>query len=441
MADARKMIGRRLREIMSPAEVEEVEHKIREVYKNRKGYLGNLVEKYVFDQKPNSRPEADFVLAGVELKTTPLKKLKRNEYVFKERLVFSKIDYMSVINEKWDQCSFMEKNRLIILMLYLYEIGLSLLDYEFKYVYELDLLRGISEQDALQIRKDWEHIVERVKNGEAHLLSEAETYYLGACTKGTNGEKTTSQPFSDIPAKPRAFALKQRYLNSLIKGEDGTTQSLFSRADRPKTIDDIVSEKLTKFIGMTDEKILGSLGNPRINRRAKHYARLLANVMLVGETSMRIEELEKANVTIRAITLESSGKVKESSPFSHFGYNEISKQTWEESELYETLEKDRFLFVIFRKSKGSNSITFEGFKFWNFPVPDIAEAEETWKRAVDCIKNGNYECLPKISEGRVIHVRPHGTNGKDKIETPQGTQEMKKSFWLNAKYVQSILEG
>lgn len=45
-----------------------------------KGGLGQLVEKYWYGYEPNSDPRPDFAIAGVELKTTPLKTTKKEEY-------------------------------------------------------------------------------------------------------------------------------------------------------------------------------------------------------------------------------------------------------------------------------------------------------------------------------------------------------------------------
>jgi hypothetical protein len=36
-------------------------------------------------------------------------------------------------------------------------------------------------------------------------------------------------------------------------------------------------------------------------------------------------------------------------------------------------------------------------------------------------------------------VRPHGSNKKDVIETPKGDLTCKRSFWLNAKYIEKNL--
>jgi len=39
-----------------------------------------------------------------------------------------------------------------------------------------------------------------------------------------------------------------------------------------------------------------------------------------------------------------------------------------------------------------------------------------------------------------IHVRPHGRNSKDRIKTLDGHTEVKRCFWINAKYIQKQLE-
>ena len=59
-----------------------------------KGSIGNLIQEYHFGYPVNSRAEADFAEAGVELKVTPYKRVK-NGISAKERLVLNIIDYMN----------------------------------------------------------------------------------------------------------------------------------------------------------------------------------------------------------------------------------------------------------------------------------------------------------------------------------------------------------
>ena len=61
-------------------------------------------------------------------------------------------------------------------------------------------------------------------------------------------------------------------------------------------------------------------------------------------------------------------------------------------------------------------------------------------KTIDAI-NEAYEDLPKMKDSSIVHVRPHGKDSSDTVETPQGTKEMKKCFWLNAKYIEKAIEN
>ncbi len=74
-------------------------------------------------------------------------------------------------------------------------------------------------------------------------------------------------------------------------------------------------------------------------------------------------------------------------------------------------------------------------------MKDIDEAEKVWQKTIDSIKAGKYDQLPKMSESHVAHVRPHGKDSLDRILTPQKTFEIKRCFWLNAKYIQQAIEN
>lgn len=446
---AETVLHKSLRSIMPPDAVVEAEKLLEKYGTNRKGYLGNLVEKFVFGMDPNSRAEADFSVAGVELKTNPLKRHPKKTYVSKERLVFSMIDYKRIIDETWETSSFRKKNQVLLILFYLWMKEQSLLDYEFEFVHLMNLLADLSDADIYQIRRDWEYIVAKIRRGEAHLLSEADTYYLGACTKAANSSVVHDQPVSRIKAKPRAFSLKQQYLNCIIQrellGNDADTESIFKKVRRIGSVEDAFRGKFSPFIGMTDTEIRKRI-EWKGETKAKNYKRLLVNKML-GVSSNRIEELEKANITLKVITLEPTGALKESMSFPAFDYKDLVTQVWQDDEsesmadFHLLLETQKFLFVIFQKMKESDEIALKKTMFWNFPMKDIAEAKKVWDRTIECINDGRYEDLPKISDSKVAHVRPHGKDSTDTFETPQGTMEPKKSFWLNAKYIQSAIEN
>jgi DNA mismatch repair endonuclease MutH len=465
LKEAQKIRGRSLRDVMlnDGIEIGKIEKKVVEYKNKRKGFLGELVEEYVFGLDVNNRAEADFKIAGIELKTNPLKKHAKKKYVSKERLVFSMINYDEIIKEKWKTSSFLKKNKVLLLMFYLWLKDQSILDYNFKFIHLLDLLNDISDEDAYQIQKDWEYIVAKIRRGEAHLLSEGDTYYLGAATKAANSGVVRDAP-GRVKAKPRAFSFKQPYLNFLIQrellGRDVDTESLFKKKRRLVTIEDLVKEKFAPFIGKTDSQIKKRVGWD-IKKKPKQWKRMLANRML-GVKSNKIEELEKGNITLKAITLESNGSLKESISFPAFNYKDLVNEVWYDEERQEMgdfhaqLETKRFLFIVFQKQEDSDEIVLKKIKFWNFPMKDIGQARDVWEKTIDCINDGKIvksisvdkngkeirkTFFPGQDFNGVAHVRPHGKNADDTKELPVSdeltgeSEYTKHCFWLNAKYI------
>ena len=170
--------------------------------KVQKGSFGGIIETGLFGIEANGESEPDFIDAGIELKVTPYKKNKDNSLSAKERLVLNMIDYKEEYKKEFETSHFWYKNNTLQIMWYLYEENKNKLD--FKITHEKLLELELSE-DLEQIKKDWNTIVNKIKAGKAHEISEGDTMYLGACTKGANSSDLTTQPCSEIKAMRRAF--------------------------------------------------------------------------------------------------------------------------------------------------------------------------------------------------------------------------------------------
>jgi DNA mismatch repair protein MutH len=79
-------------------------------------------------------------------------------YKAKERLVLSMINYMTLVQEHWDTSSLMEKSRLMLILFYLYEKGLAVIDRRFVLN---PLLFEFPLEDLEIIRRDWETIKQK----------------------------------------------------------------------------------------------------------------------------------------------------------------------------------------------------------------------------------------------------------------------------------------
>lgn len=438
---ANKLKGKTLRQV---CDIKVLEH----TYLG-KGNFGQVLEKYYFGYEPNSKAEADFVQIGMELKTSPLKQLQNKEYRSKERLVLSIIDYLKIVDQSFDESDFWKKNASILLVFYLHEAGFDILDYLIKLVDEW----SFPNTDLEIIKKDWQLIKQKVADGKAHELSEGDTFYLGACTKGANALSVRKQPFSKIPAKQRAYSLKQGYVNHIIASIANETKGIYGKlipsvaVAKKQTIEEIVISKFKPYYNKTVEQILKKT-DVKINKTAKSFYANLTKAILGIELDKEIEEFEKAEIIVRTVRLKENNLPKEDISFSNFKYEEIVNEEWDESDFKNILEH-KFLFVFFQFE--NEKIVLRKVKFWNMPYFDILEAEKVWAKTKNIVSKGKivrevkngirYTYFPNKSFNKVSHVRPHATNAADTFPLPtkdkltKVKEYTKHCFWLNNTYV------
>lgn len=408
-----------------------------------KGKFGQFLEKYYFEIDNNSDSEPDFKEVGMELKSTPLKKLKNGEYSPKERLVLNIINYETIVDEIWEKSHFLSKNQLLLLVLYLYETEKSFLDYLIKYV----TLWKIEGEDREIIRQDWEKIVNKIKDGKAHELSEGDTFYLGACRKG-HKEAPRKYSSGEIPAKQRAFSFKLKYMKSILSQIKDSEPLIKDFSElKTKSFEEIVHDRFKSFLGLKIEEIESKL-NLELNKDAKNYYATLARRMM-GIEAKKIEEFEKAGVTLKIIRLKHNGVPKEDMSFPKFIFKEVAGQEWEDSDFFNQLES-KFFFVVYQMNKDESEIIFKKAFFWNMPQNDLEEAEKVWnitkKRINEGVKfwkegESTRNNLPNKSDNHVSHVRPHGKDKNDVDELPDGRTMTKSCFWLNAQYLKEQIEN
>ena len=397
-----------------------------------KGDLGMLVEKYFFGYSPNNSPEPDFPLAGVELKTTGVLVGTDGAYKAKERLVLTMLDYLGLINEDWESCSLLRKCNLLLLVFYLYDKNAA--SFEQKFL-PAPILFSFPAEDLEQIRLDWLKIKRKVVQGKAHELSEGDTFYLAACRKGSGGvnEPLRQQPNSEIQAQARAFSLKAKYVSLILQGDREYTPQLQSAMG--EGIEETVLNRLSKFSSQSVENIAASLNfTSKVANNKRYYPDLV--LRMLGASGRSIPELERAEIELKTVRIGHNGTAKESMSFPGFKYTEIIQQTWEESAFCHKLER-KFLLAVFQEDLNGNMSFFKA-GFWAMPFEDREEARLVWERTRKSVLEGRAE-YPKATENRVAHVRPKAKNARDQIVTPRGTFEVKRCFWLNAKYISETI--
>lgn len=431
-----------------------------------KGDLGQIIEESWYGYSPNSNAEPDFAEAGVELKVSPYKHTK-NGVSAKERLVCDIINYMAEAEKTFETSAFWHKCKCICLLSYQWFDGVSKAD---MFVDHATLLDEYPYEDLLIIKRDWETIIRKIRAGEAHLLTEGDTMYLAACTKGSTAESSyRQQPYSPLPAKQRAYSLKTTYMTSLLR------RFVFGKEEDEHIIKDwhllestsfydIVLGMFARYVGLSTYDIALKLGMEWEKVPAKSINAIVTRKILgiIGDPD-KAEEFRNANITVKTIVVNKSNKPEQCMSFPGFGFMDILEQEWEDSDVYEQMVTSRFLFVVFERENKTQIPILKNVFFWNMPAEDIEELHRVWENTRTAIRNGaglRYDgktvsnSLPKASESYLAHIRPHASRSAYKLADgtiigdpeknadplPDGQWMTKQCFWFNIEYVKKIID-
>lgn len=446
---SKSAIGKSINDILNE-KVITIEDKKDNDYLN-KGGLGQMVEQVLFGLQTNNDSEPDFAKAGIELKVTPYKKLKDGKLSAKERLVLNIIDYMNEYKNEFQSSHFWFKNNTIQLLWYLWESNKNIKDLKITHEKLLELTKN---EDLKQIEEDWKFIINKIKEGKAHEISEADTMYLAACSKGANANSLRKQPFSEIPAMQRAFCFKNSYMTQLVRKYIGNYSDV-EKILKKTTIsfNEFVNTIVNKYKGMSQKELMKEFN---LDSSAKNINSILISRMFNVKINLReTEEFQKANIIPKTVRIEENGSIKESISFPSFKFTEIINQNWETCYLKKELETTKYMFFVFKK--GKNDYIFKGIKLWNMPQIDIeTSVMDMWKKTYNTIKSGKIVRYIKngkrktnfvgISENDVCHVRPHARDAKDTFKLPVKdqltglTEYTKQCFWINSNYIKSIFQ-
>lgn len=466
-----QLIGKTFIEVIKEAGLnEEIKVSVIDKYGNsrRKGGLGNLLEEVYFGYKANSDQQADFHEAGVELKASPYQKLKNGNLSAGERLVITMISYDKPIELDFTTSHVYDKIRIILLVYYLRN---KELDNNLLYQINFVKLFSLPEEDLEIIKDDYEKIVNKIQQGKAHELSEGDTMYLGASTKGSTALKSTVPQYYApyTPARKRAFCLKNSYmtyiLNKYIVQNVNTYETIVNNAFELEntTFEKLIVSKIDSYIGYTDKDLCDKFGREYNNNKAQWID--LAYRML-GIKSNKAEEFAKANIVVKAIRLNENGSMQESSPLPQIKLMEFVKEEWENSTLFSYFDETRFLFVVFKKD--GQFYNLKGCQLWNMPRTDLDNVVKAgWQSIQSVVANGIKltkkvtssnviinNNLPGKRDNAIIHIRPHSNkrfyiledgekigagNYSDAEQLLDGRWMQKQSFWINNSYILSQL--
>lgn len=340
------------------------------------------------------------------------------------------------------------------------------------------------------IKNDWHTIHQYINEGRDHELSESLTDYLAPCTKGASSKSVRKQPYSDIPAKQRAFSFKSGYMTSILRkyilGDEKIDSIIKDRIEvKNKSIESVVRETFEPYYNWPISKLCEHFdikqGGKSVNYLIASAILNLKNKVKNGNQFPRVEEFEKASIVLKTVKFDENNINKESMSFPTFKFKELVNEKWEDENgnpsatWHNYLLETRFLFFIVKTE--NNEDVFKGIKFFSMPEKDIkGPVKKVWEDTVSKLENG-VELTAKYnkdgdvlkiennfinkSDKMICHVRPHQSKADYRVNgecadylpapavwnnRPKDTKKYsdqwmtKQCFWLNADYIKKQVE-
>ena len=406
----------------------------REEARRGKAEAGHIVEAY-FGIPQNSRSEADFPGAGVELKVVPLNQLKRAGLRVKERTALTMIDYDHLVTETWSNAKIRGKLHILFVFFeHLQDQPKTAFPIREVVLWEANRrLEGF-------LQADWERTDRKVRQGRAHELSESDGRIMGPSTKGPGGGKLRAQPFSDVLAKSRAFALKPSFTLQLFREAEKALVVGSLDVTTPQLFEETLQKRFRPHVGQRVEDAAAQVGLPLSD--GKDFAARVTRRLFGAKSNSRITEFEEMGLTIRIARVNSDLRPYEAMSFPAFRHASLLAETWEDSDLLAHVE---YMLIVplhgARKGTPQADCAFGTPRFWHPSADTLELIRREWELYRIEIEQGKAEHLSPASETTAIHVRPHSRNKLDTDEAPGVGQVIKKSFWLNIPFVQAILRG
>ncbi len=401
-----------------------------------KGNFGNYLEEAYFGKKNDNKSQPDFPFAKLELKASPLKTCANYEVKVKERMVLGHFTFVAMDKESFESSHLIEKNQNVLFVFYHYDRKQRSGDLTI----ELSDLWQFLKEDLPQIKNDWETIHQKIRDGKAHEISEGDTMYLGACTKGSTAESSMQvQPYSTEKARGRALCFKLNYINHIFQILMQRRQHRKSLETRLLSENELIEEHILKlyapYLKKTADEICRLRGEKYNPIRKDRHSAIARSILGLNKDGTNLYELNASGITVKTIRIEPNGKMKESMSFKMIDYCEIVDEEWEESYFYAAITS-KFCFVIFKRDSENSEYYLDTVKFWQIPSEDYTQFEKVWNDTKEKVSIGDYTHFMKIAENPCSHVRPHGQNARDLTPTAQGTLEKKMCFWINRQYLQ-----
>lgn len=405
----------------------------------RKGVLGQVIETGFYKYPLNNTNAADFEELDIELKVSGYIRNKNGSLRAKERLVLSKINFNEIVNETFETSHVLGKCEKMLIIWYEYDKEKEAKDFVITDYQLYDMNR-----DKKIFENDFKIIKNKVLEGKAHELSEGDTSYLGACTKASTSADRTTQPFSDIQPKPRAFSLKNAYMTGILRSNIKKPKLItFSNIT---TVEGYVKDKLKPYFGKTQLAIYEKVTKEKYTKDIpKNFNKMISDKIIGKDKELpeKDELFNKTRYIIKNTSLNKNGTLKERLSFRNLRLDEFD-EPWETSEWKQFFEETTFILIgyIAKNNEKNGYRKLHAVKTITFSGEEIDLFEKTYNQTKLAIEKRDISLLPISMNGfknYELELAPRGKKG-DKYENFFENNTTKTCFMISKDLVNKKLK-
>jgi DNA mismatch repair protein MutH len=325
----------------------------------------------------------------------------------------------------------------------------------------------MTDQEILS--DDWNKVLNYVKLGEAHLLSESISQVLAASRTGQGGYATDGTPRDQVNqpivrynahAMKRAFSLKPSFTNQLYRERTSSASAFISLKEyvKGRSFKELLDNVLRGLNKYTDYSLhdFARVHDIELSNSKHRTARLIRAALGITKQSVTFREFVRYGISVKTVPVRfEDNKPWENVSFPHQPLKEIlDEESFGDSMIAEWTR--RILFIpLYRETRDEvdlNSIFIGKSFFWKPNHEQDILMENDYNNYRDTIRNGIFiehvpwgngfvrkNNLPKESSTSILHMRPHARDGNDFDYSLNDVRIVKQSFWLNGRFLKDLI--
>lgn len=398
----------------------------------QKELLEHVVKTGFYKIPRNNHTKVDFEEFGIELKVSGYVENQDGTLRANERLILGKIDFNEIINKTFETSHVLGKCEKMLIIWYKYDQEKEAKDFIITNYQLYDL-----NPDKKILKNDFKIIRGKVLEGKAHELSEGDTSYLGACTQAKTSSDRTTQPFSDIMLKPRAYSLKNAYMTGILRESKNTKLVTFRTYN---TVDEYITKKLEPYFGKTQVEILEEItGKKYAEKIPKNISKMISDKIIGKDNELAQKDnlFTKTNFIIKNLPIQENGLPRERMSFKNIKLDDFDEE-WENSFWKNYFEETTLITICYQeKNKSRNGFRIlKDVKKITFDENDLNSFKKTYNQIKLAIRKEDISLLPTSSNGfknQLLEIAPKGVKGDNAYVNFFKRNQTKVAFMISKK--------